>query len=148
MKHILIAADGSDAAREAVSVGLEIASEQGARATFVHVYPAPEAMAMTPGYTEFPVVPYPIETPPAEQDPVLAECAAKAKERGVEADLQLTTGDAVWEIVAAADEVDADLIAIGSRGLGTVTGTLLGSVSHAVIRHTRRPVLVVHPPKQ
>ncbi len=37
MKQILIATDGSPSAQEAVEVGLELAKEQGADVTFVHV---------------------------------------------------------------------------------------------------------------
>src|SRR5262249_13006929 len=148
MKRILIATDGSDTAREAVRLGLELSSEQGAQATFLHVYPPPQAVALTPGFTEFPVEPMVIEVPPADQDPVLSEAAVAAGQRQGDADVRVTSGDAAWEIVAAADELDADLIVLGSRGLGTVSGVFLGSVSHAVLKHTRRPVLVVHPPGQ
>lgn len=46
-------------------------------------------------------------------------------------------------IVAFADEHDADLIVLGSRGLGSVEGYLLGSVSHKVTGISEVPVLVV-----
>ena len=42
MKQILIATDGSPSAQEAVDVGLELAKEQGADVTFVHVTPPDE----------------------------------------------------------------------------------------------------------
>jgi nucleotide-binding universal stress UspA family protein len=45
-------------------------------------------------------------------------------------------------IVEIADELDARLIVCGRRGLGVVASTLLGSVSHAVITRSGRPVLV------
>jgi nucleotide-binding universal stress UspA family protein len=146
VKNILIATDGSDAAREAVSVGIRLALEQGAQATFLHVYPPPQAVALTPGFTEFPVEPIAIEVPPANEDPILAEAAAAAAKRSVGSEVRVTSGDAAWEVIAAADAVDADLIVLGSRGHGTVAGVFLGSVSHSVLRHTKRPVLVVHPP--
>jgi nucleotide-binding universal stress UspA family protein len=146
MKRILIAVDGSDGGAEAVSAGLELASEQGAQVTFLRVYPAPEAVALTPGFTEFPMELSAIEVPPAGEDPVLADAAATAGKRGVAADLRITSGDPAWEIVAVGDELPADLIVIGSRRLGTVSGVLLGSVSNTVLRHAKRPVLIVHPP--
>ncbi len=46
-------------------------------------------------------------------------------------------------IVAFADEHEADLIVLGSRGLGSLEGYLLGSVSHKVTGLAEMPVLVV-----
>jgi nucleotide-binding universal stress UspA family protein len=45
-------------------------------------------------------------------------------------------------IIEVADELDARLIVCGRRGRGAVASTLLGSVSHAVLAHAGRPVLV------
>lgn len=52
-------------------------------------------------------------------------------------------GHAAREIVADAKERDADVIIMGSRGRGDLTGTLLGSTAHKVIHLADRPVLVV-----
>jgi nucleotide-binding universal stress UspA family protein len=49
-------------------------------------------------------------------------------------------------ILAAAAEVDADLVVMGTRGLSGVESFLLGSVSHAVVHHADRAVLVVPSP--
>ena len=46
-------------------------------------------------------------------------------------------------ILAEANEVGADAIVCGSRGLTGIKSILLGSVSHAVIQHADRPVIVV-----
>ncbi|GHG07031.1 universal stress protein [Streptomyces filamentosus] len=60
-------------------------------------------------------------------------------------DLEVTTerarGRAADELVAAADE--ADLLVLGSRGLGGVLGFIVGSVSLAVVGTARRPVVLV-----
>jgi nucleotide-binding universal stress UspA family protein len=45
-------------------------------------------------------------------------------------------------IIQVADELDARLIVCGRRGRGTITSALLGSVSHAVLAHAGRPVLI------
>lgn len=47
-------------------------------------------------------------------------------------------------ILSAADEHDAVVIVVGSRGLGGIRARLEGSTSKAVLRHASRPVLVVH----
>jgi nucleotide-binding universal stress UspA family protein len=50
----------------------------------------------------------------------------------------------VWPtILDVADELDSDLILAGTRGGTVVEAGLLGSVSSALVRHSRRPVLIV-----
>jgi nucleotide-binding universal stress UspA family protein len=52
----------------------------------------------------------------------------------------------VWkELLAVADDSDADLIVAGSRGRGEVTALVFGSTSQALAHHTRRPLLLVPP---
>jgi nucleotide-binding universal stress UspA family protein len=51
-------------------------------------------------------------------------------------------------ILKAADDHDAAVIVVGSRGLGGIRARLEGSTSRAVLRHASRPVLVVHEAEQ
>ncbi|NLV80821.1 MAG: universal stress protein [Rhodococcus sp.] len=53
-------------------------------------------------------------------------------------------GAPVDSLLTLVDEVDADLIVIGNRGLNTLTGRLLGSVPSDVARKSTTDVLVVH----
>ena len=57
--------------------------------------------------------------------------------------LLLANGTARENIVTVAKDVQADLIVMGSRGLGTLRGVLLGSVSKYVLQQAPMPVLVV-----
>ena len=52
-------------------------------------------------------------------------------------------GYAAREIVSDAEEISADVIVMGSRGRGDLTGLLLGSTAHKVIHLSHRPVLIV-----
>ena len=139
MNRILIATDGSPSAQEAVDFGLELAADQGAAVTFVHVVPVLDVVPMS-GFGMTGAVEHEL----TEEDTGLLEQArAAAEEAGVTAYTKLLRGDVSDEIVAYADTVDADLIVVGSRGHGAVSSALLGSVSRGILREARRPVLVV-----
>jgi len=64
-----------------------------------------------------------------------------------DSNIKLTTlykvGDITREIVEQAEKNDVDLIVMGSRGLGMLSRTFLGSISHKVINNTDKSVLVV-----
>jgi nucleotide-binding universal stress UspA family protein len=71
--------------------------------------------------------------------------AAKARELGLYPSTAVSEGGPVWSrIVDAADEHDAALIAIGSRGLSGIKHAVLGSVSGAVAQHSKRSVFIAH----
>jgi nucleotide-binding universal stress UspA family protein len=78
--------------------------------------------------------------------------AAEGAQRATAAGLVAQARTAVREdgiataILAVADELDADAIVLGTRGLTGIRSMLLGSVSHAVVQHADRPVIVVPSP--
>ena len=141
MRKILIATDGSPAALQAVELGLELAEEQHAQPTFVHVAPAADVLPVA-GFGMAGPVSVPHELAEADRSS-LDEAVRLAGERGLDARTKLLAGDPAREIVAYADEIDADLIVVGSRGLGTIGSALLGSVSHKLLHEAKRPVMVV-----
>jgi nucleotide-binding universal stress UspA family protein len=55
-------------------------------------------------------------------------------------------GDPAEEILGLVRAQPVDLICMGARGRGRVSGALLGSVSSAVLHHSPVPVVVLHPP--
>lgn len=138
MKQIVIATDGSPASEEAIEVGLELAKEQGADVTFVHVLP-PDALAGGRSGTH----PITHRTGMDESETALKAAQDAAEAAGVSHALERISGETVETIVALAESKNADLIVVGSRGRGAVTATLLGSVSHGVLNHANRPVLIV-----
>ncbi len=73
------------------------------------------------------------------------EAAARGRELGYETTprVEEATEGAARTIIDVADELDARLVVCGRRGRGIIKSTLLGSVSHAVLAHAGRPVLIV-----
>ncbi|MEW5625983.1 universal stress protein [Streptomyces hydrogenans] len=76
-------------------------------------------------------------------DTLLREGAERARKEHPELEVatERARGRAADELIAAADE--ADLLVLGSRGLGGVLGFVVGSVSLAVVGAVRRPVVLV-----
>ena len=138
MKQILIATDGSPSAQEAVDVGLELAKEQGADVTFVHVTPAEEIRGGRGGahaLTQREEI--------DESETALKDAGEAAEAAGISYALERFAGETVDTIVALAESKDADMIVLGNRGRNAVASALLGSVSQGVLHEAKRPVLVV-----
>lgn len=138
MKQILIATDGSPSAQEAVDVGLELAQEQGADVTFVHVTPVEEIRGGRGGAH---ALTHREEID--ESETALKDAAAAADAAGVSYEVERFSGETVETIVALADSKNADLIVLGSRGRSAIASAVLGSISLGVLKHASRPVLIV-----
>lgn len=137
MRRMLIATDGSEAARAAIAAGLELAGKGHAEVVFVHVTSLLELAPDQDGRKA------PERIPRAETDTILCEALERARTHGIEATTELLIGYPPKQIVRLARDIDADLIVIGSRGLGRVKSAVLGSTSREVLAKADRPVMVV-----
>ena len=137
MKHLIVGIDGSDGARAAVEEAVELAAQLQATVTFVYALSAPRSFVGDPLYQ------YVISDELEYGRTALAEAADLAEATGVEAKTEIVEGDATEGLLVLARARDADLIVVGSRGLGSIRGALLGSVSRAITKHADPPVLVV-----
>lgn len=132
---ILLAVDGSEHAKRAVSVAADVAkASAGCEVIVFHVREVELARgAQAP------------ETPSEAADMVNSIVhdlhAQQVKARGDARSAAF--GRAAHDIVDEAKSIGADLIVMGSRGLSDFTGMLVGSVAHKVIHLAECPVLVV-----
>jgi len=140
MKRIVIGTDGSTDANAAVESALELASGLGAAVTFVCTRIVPSAMIGEPYFQRE------LNAESSHAREVIAGAMEKAAAAGVAADYEILDGAPTDAILAVADTHGADLIVVGSRGLGTMQSAILGSVSKALVTRARRPVLVVKTP--
>lgn len=142
--RILLATDGSDDAAAAARTATELSNKLGAGLEVVYVGEAP--LVYRPEYHGYQTL---LESQRAEARRLLDEQAERVAAAGgdvTQAHLRMGRPDA--EIVALAEEIEADLIVIGSRGLGPLRRALIGSVSASVVHHAHTSVLVVRPPRE
>lgn len=147
---ILIAYDGSKDAQSTIDLAGELMG--GEPTTVLSVWePFVDVMARTglgvgPGVIDFEALDKAYEESARER---AAEGAQRAARAGLNAQPRTRARHATIAatILAEADEVGASAIVLGSRGLTGVKSLLLGSVSHAVLQHADRPVIVVPSPE-
>ena len=83
----------------------------------------------------------------AEHTRIAEETTARLRALGLQAEAAVREGDAAAEIIAAAAEVHAGLVVIGSRGRTGIASAVLGSVARNVLHGSAASVLVVHESK-
>jgi nucleotide-binding universal stress UspA family protein len=137
MKNIMIATDGSPSATEALDFAIELARETGGTLHAVAVRP----LAFRGRGGPVPPVAQIEEFGGAEE--IAAAAAEKARAAGVPAEAHAPHGPELDMIRAAATSVHADLLVVGSRGYGPLTGSLMGSISHGLVKQSPVPVTVV-----
>ena len=153
-KKILVAFDGSEPSRNALDHAVSIAVMWKAELTILSVVP----QVMMPVFPDGGLGAAPIAaTHMTDYQDRMREIYAKSL-REVEDDVKeafpdlkvssrLLEGRPSSTIVEEAEKDGADLIVIGSRGLGGITGWILGSTSRRVVESCTKPVLVVKTPR-
>ena len=142
MKRIVIGTDGSSDAGAAVEDALELAASLGAAVTFVYARDTPSVLLGEPYYQRE------LDAEITRGREVVEDAMAKASEAGVDADYEILDGTAADAVLNVAETHDADLIVVGSRGLGAMHSAIFGSVSRALVARAQRPVLVVKDPSR
>ncbi len=148
-KRILVAVDGSKNAEKAVEVAAELAKRFDAELIVLHV-------VLGPPYSYSAMFPTLIPAPQDAYDQYMAHarevekaCVDRAvsiaEERGAKANGMVESGVAsvVEAITTQAEDLKADLLVVGTRGLGGFKKLLVGRVSSGVVTHANCPVLVV-----
>jgi len=139
-KRVLIPLDGSRHAEGILPFVMQIAGPLGLEVVLVYVV-RPIAPQAVEGTTHFTV--YDVEAKLAEAREYLAPIAADLRRQGVTVTPEVRHGEPVAEIVAAAREREADLIAMTTHGRSGVGRLLFGSVAEAVLRQAHLPVLMM-----
>ena len=140
-RNILVAVDGSTHANRALCEAIDIAEAGNGRLTILTAVQRPPAWVSTPATA-------------AASAPLAVELETESAETLKTAVGRVPDSVPVTKILTHAPVRSAlmgqiatgkhDLLVMGSRGRGAISSSLLGSVSHYVLNHSRLPVLIVH----
>lgn len=136
-RKIVVAYDGSEQARHALRVALDIARRYEAEVCTATVVQLPDYAGTVDEVDEQMQRAREFYGKNLEQARFLAEQA------GVKIETELLFGHVGETLVRFAEQQGADLVVAGARGLSTIRLYLMGSVSRFLVQHARCPVLVV-----
>jgi nucleotide-binding universal stress UspA family protein len=158
MKEIIVGLDGSAASNRALRWALQQAQlYDDARMVVVHAYRLPE-LRRASAYTESYLPAGALERRAEQEHAVRAKEETEAHERAerliadaLAAEGGKPEGTVIEQVVVASEPAKtlielsegADLLVLGSRGLGGFQGLLVGSVSHKCLHHANCPVVVI-----
>ena len=141
--RIVVGTDGSETATEAVKQATELARATGAALDIVSAYePVPrdrlrEESAEVPGDVAHSV------GPREDVNQVLEGAAKTAKAAGIEIQTHPREGEPADALLDVAEEVKADVIVVGNKGMTGAKRFLLGSVPNKVSHHSPCGVWIV-----
>ncbi|MDY6999850.1 MAG: universal stress protein [Actinomycetota bacterium] len=142
-RGIVVAVDGSPPSDKAVDWAVREAASRKTPLKVVHVLRPPMVVA----WPEMPPAPVSGETPEDQGRAVLATSTERAEKLaaelgGVTVSSEMYSDTIMGTLIDLSK--DAELLVVGSRGLGAMGRTVLGSVSSAMVHHAHCPVAVIH----
>jgi nucleotide-binding universal stress UspA family protein len=135
-EKIVLAVDGSEQSQKAVPLAVDVARKSASEVVVVHVR---EHIVDLGGVWE--------QESQSRAAAIVDAACKQLEEAGVSSRAEVRrslagSGRIAQEIIDAADQEEADLIVMGSRGVSNLRGLLLGSVAHKVLQLSAQPVLI------
>ncbi len=128
-RNLLVADSGKGQVEDMVRILRDIPPCRQAKVTLLHVIPEQAGTDL--------------EEHRARSQGVVDEALSRIGLSGAEATTLVRQGDTKQTVLKVADEIDADLIVMGSRGLGRLQSILANSASQYVFQLSTRPMLLV-----
>lgn len=138
--RIVVGVDGSENCQAAIQYAFQAAAERGAE--FVAVY----AWYLPTRWPEGWPIGADMPDIEADVDRDLAESIGRWREKYPRVPVRTVSEFNHPTVALARHAAEADMVVIGGRGHGTITGALLGSVARSTLRQLDRPTVVVHQP--
>ncbi len=144
LKRIVVGTDGSDTASTAVEHAIELAKATGAALDVVTAFEpaigrdvATEERVEVPGDVQYGL------GPRQGVNLILDHAAGEAEKAGVQATTHAREGDPADALLDAAEELGADLLVVGNKGMTGAKRFLLGSVPNKISHHAPCSVYIV-----
>ncbi|MBN1432091.1 MAG: universal stress protein [Methanomicrobiaceae archaeon] len=137
-KKILLATDGSENARRAAREAAGLAKELSSDIIIAYIFVSPPSQSkMAKAHFDVHSI---LEI---EAKDSISETIRFLESENLTYTLKVAIGEPAVEIIGIAEKENADLLIIGSRGLGALRGAVIGSVSQKVAHHAKCPVMIV-----
>ena len=140
---IVVGTDGSDHALDAVRRAGELAQQLQLPSVHVVCAIGPDASYTLRAVEDEHGIGSQAVAPGSAAEKHIATAETTLTSYGVSTVPHIAAGRPSGVLLDVADEVDADLIVVGARGLGPVGRFVRGSVSTRVAQHAKRDVLIV-----
>lgn len=143
-RTIVVGTDGSESSFKAVEKAASLAGDENAKLVIACAYYPTDDRDVAAAADVLKDDAYQVRGS-APTNEILRTAKEKATAAGAHTIVERPiVGSPVESLLALVEEVDADLLVIGNRGLNTLTGRLLGSVPSDAARKSRSDVLIVH----
>jgi nucleotide-binding universal stress UspA family protein len=143
MNSMVVATDGSDTAKQVVGEAARVAQRLGSKVHLVTAYTPLRAPQVSGGSGNLEVSGRHI-LGESRADSILIEACAEMRKAGVDAESHACTGSPADAILDLVEEIDADVVVVGSKGLSGGRRRLLGSVPNTISHHAQCHVLIIH----
>ena len=141
--RIVVGTDGSETAAAAVTQAVELAKLSNAELNIVSAYAPVHKRRLEEEQSGLPADVQHEIGPREDVNLVLEAAAAEARKEGVEVKIHPIEADPADAILNVAEQVSADLIVVGNKGMTGARRYLLGSVPNNVSHHAPCSVIIV-----
>ncbi|NLD86420.1 MAG: universal stress protein [Actinomycetales bacterium] len=141
---VIVGTDGSESSYRAVDRAAELAADASATLVVACAYVPADPRSVSQAADQLGDDAYQIRGDNPAED-IVRDARDRARAAGA-TDIEVRTvkGAPVDSLISLAQEIDADLLVVGNKGLNSLTGRLLGSVPADAARRATCDVLIVH----
>jgi nucleotide-binding universal stress UspA family protein len=142
-RSIVVGTDGSETAAKAVDAAVELAQLSGATLEIVSAYEPVSSQRLREEARQVPPDLQWMINRRADVDATLDQAAERARGAGITPQTHARQGDPADAILDVAEELGADLIVVGNKGMTGAKRFLLGSVPNKVSHHAPCAVMII-----